>query len=370
MKDFDLSGLTLVMPTFNRPKFAERAIKFWSATNVNLIVLDGSKDPMPASLIDFLPTSITYQHLQLGWTERILLGAEQSNTPYTALVSDDEFYLPNSIVECMNELEADSELVSVIGHVIRFKQSSKEFFYRRDYKNFTTADVCENDPIERVANHLFPYRMTSLWAITRTSVFIKNALVAQKCLKLPNASSFELGFEISNSYQGKSKVLPVLHWMRSSENPPLWNTKTVSVNEWWPIGKESENFMKTAEEVEQILTGRCIVNLQLASESILYLGINSYCKNEIQKSILVEKRIQTSFRKLKKRIRTSFRKLIGLLVMDYKIYNIKNSVAKLINLKILEDRWMNLPSVLESLSADGIEFCEDALSLTLRVLSE
>jgi hypothetical protein len=259
----------------------------------------------------------------------------------------------------MNELEADSELVSVIGHVIRFKQSSKELFYRRDYKNFTTADVCENDPIERVANHLFPYRMTSLWAIIRTSAFIKNALVAQKCSKLSNASSFELGFEISNSYQGKSRVLPVLHWMRSSENPPLWNTKTVSVNEWWPIEKESENFMKIAEEVDQILTGQCIVNLQLVSKSILYLGINSYCKNEIQKSILVERRI-----------RTSFRKLIGLLVTDYKIYNIKNSVAKLINLKILEDRWMNLPSVLESLSADGIEFCEDALSLTLRVLSE
>ena len=345
------------MPTYNRPKYAERAIKFWGSTNVNLIVLDGSKDPMPTSLINFLPTNIMYQHLQLGWTERILLGAKQSNTPYTALVSDDEFYLPNSILECLNELETNSELISVIGHVIRFTLSSNELYFRRDYKNFADADVCEDDPIERVAKHLLPYRMTSLWAIIRTDAFIKNALVAQECSRLPNASSFELGFEIANSYQGKSRVLPVLHWMRSSENPPNWNTETISTYRWWPAGKLSEDFIKTATAVEQILTGRRISKLEPISDSILYSGINSYCKNELQKSISKERRI-----------RTLVRKLIGLLVKDYQIYNVKNSLAKLINLKILKDRWMHLPSVLETLDVDGIKFSEDAIYLTLKAI--
>ena len=345
------------MPTYNRPKYAERAIKFWGSTNVNLIVLDGSKDPMPTSLINFLPTNIMYQHLQLGWSERILLGAKQSNTPYTALVSDDEFYLPNSIVECLNELETNTELISVIGHVIRFILSSNELYFRRDYKNFADADVCEDDPIERVAKHLFPYRMTSLWAIIRTDAFIKNALVAQECSRLPNASSFELGFEIANSYQGKSRVLPVLHWMRSSENPPNWNTETISTYRWWPAGKLSEDFIKTATAVEQILTGRRISKLEPISDSILYSGINSYCKNELQKSISKERRI-----------RTLVRKLIGLLVKDYQIYNVKNSLAKLINLKILKDRWMHLPSVLETLDVDGIKFSEDAIYLTLKAI--
>lgn len=359
MNDFDLSKLTLVMPTYNRTKYAERAIKFWGSTNVNLIVLDGSKDKMPSSLIDFLPKNITYQHLQLGLTERILLGAKQSNTLYTALVSDDEFYLPNSIVECINELETNSELISVIGHVIRFKLSSKELYFMRDYINFGDADVFENNPIERVENHLFPYRMTSLWAIIRTNAFIKNALVAQECSRLPNASSFELGFEIANSYQGKSRVLPVLHWMRSSENPPNWDTDTISTYGWWPAGKQSEDFIKTAITVEQILTGRSIPNPEPISDSILYLGFNSYCRNELKKSITTERRI-----------RTPVRKLIGLLVKDYQIYNIKNSLAKFINLKMLRDRWMNLHSVLETLDVDRIAFSEDSLSYTLKAIGE
>ncbi len=359
MNDFNLSRLTLVMPTYNRPKYAERAIKFWGSTNVNLIVLDGSKDPIPTSLTDFLPTNITYQHLQLGWTERILVGAKQSNTPYTALVSDDEFYLPNSIVECLNELESNSELISVIGHVIRFKLSSNKLYFHRDYKNFADADVCQDNPIERVANHLFPYRMTSLWAIIRTSAFIKNALVAQECSRLPNASSFELGFEIANSYQGKSRVLPILHWMRSSENPPNWNTETISTHRWWPAGKQSEDFIKKAIAVEQILTGRRISKIEPIADSILYSGINSYCKNELRKSISTGRRF-----------RTSVRKLIGLLMKDHQIYNIKNSLAKLMNMKILKDRWMDLPSVLETLDVDGIKFSEDAISLTLKVISE
>jgi glycosyltransferase domain-containing protein len=347
------------MPTYNRPRYAERAIKFWGSTNINLIVLDGSKDPMPTSLINFLPTNITYQHLQLGWTERILLGAKQSNTPFTALVSDDEFYLPNSIAECLNELEANSELISVIGHVIRFTLTSNELYFRRDYKNFADADVCEVNPIERVTNHLLPYRMTSLWAIIRTDAFIKNALVAHECSRLPNASSFELGFEIANSYQGKSRVLPVLHWMRSSENPPNWNTETISTHRWWPTGKLSDDFIKIATEVEQILTGRRISKIEPITDSILYLGIDSYCKNELKKSSST-----------KRRIRIWVRKLIGLLFKDYQIYKVKNLFAKLINLKILEVQWTNLPSVLETLEVDGIKFSEDAISLTLKAIGK
>ena len=342
------------MPTYNRPKYAERAIKFWSSTNVNLIVLDGSKDSMPTSLIDFIPTNITYQHLQLGWTERILLGAKQSNTPYTALVSDDEFYLPNSIVECINELETDSELISVIGHVIRFKLSSKELYFMRDYKNFADADVFENNPIKRVENHLFPYRMTSLWAIIRTNAFIKNALVAQECSRLPNASSFELGFEIANSYQGKSRVLPVLHWMRSSENPPNWNTETISTYGWWPAGKQSEDFIKTAIAVEQILTGYLIKNSAQTPGSILFVGFDSYSKNKRAK--LTQGR---------NRIRPIIRKVIGLGFNDAKIYNIKNRMAKVLNLQFLDDRWLDLPTLLNALHSDGIQASEDFMQSIL-----
>jgi len=172
----------------------------------------------------------------------------------------------------------------------------------------------------------------------------------QECSRLPNASSFELGFEIANSYQGKSRVLPVLHWIRSSENPPNWNTETISIYEWWPSGKQSEDFIKTATTVEQILTGYPIKNPDQMFKSVLFVGIDSYCKN--QRRELAQKR---------NRIRLVIRKIIGLGFSDARVYNIKNRMAKFLNLQFLDDRWLELPALLDSLNSQGIKASEDSL---------
>ena len=137
--------------------------------------------------------------------------------------------------------------------------------------------------------------------------------------------------------------------MRSSENPPNWNTETISTYGWWPTGKQSEDFIKTAIAVEQILTGRRIVNSDSISNSILYLGIESLLRNENKKVI---GRIE---------IRKIIRRILGLKVSDATIYRFKNLVAQFLNLKALDDRWIPVKEVLKSLSTDEIDFSEECL---------
>jgi hypothetical protein len=119
--DFDLSAITLVMPTYNRHRYVERSINFWQSKNINLVILDGSKTPLNRKTTNSIPKNIQYFNIQTSWTERILTGAQLSNTPYTALINDAEFYLPASIANCIEELNNNNELVSVIGNVIKFK---------------------------------------------------------------------------------------------------------------------------------------------------------------------------------------------------------------------------------------------------------
>ena len=85
------------MPTYNRQNYALRAIRFWSGTEVQLIVIDGSPEPISKDIVKDFPDNIRYISDSSSWTNRMKLGSEKCSTEYSALISDDEFYLPSSL---------------------------------------------------------------------------------------------------------------------------------------------------------------------------------------------------------------------------------------------------------------------------------
>jgi len=362
--DFDLSALTLIMPTYNRHEYAERSINFWESKNVNLIILDGSKIPLKRKMTDSIPKNIQYFNVQKGWTERILMGAQLSSTTYTALINDDEFYLPASLANCIEELNKNDELVSVIGNVIKFKKLNKKIFFMRAYTNFNGAKVSEKDPIERVINHLNPYAMTSLFAISRTNVFIKSAMVAHECSHLPFTASFELGFEIANSFQGRSKVLPVLHWLRSTENPPSWNAKPISAENWLEFIETDPLFDTTSKNVQKILTGKPL-NVSQTSETILFIGIESYFKNRLGESVMKWKLFRRASRKIARKL---IRRTIGLVISESDIYGLINKFLIFSKIRILKNRWVPVSTIINDLYKDGIYVSKDSLQDVLEAI--
>lgn len=356
-KAFNLSELTLVMPTYNRPKFAERAILFWAKTNVNLIILDGSKIPLEGRITNLLPDNIRYHNIQKSWTERILLGAQTSTTPYTALVSDDEFYLPDSLEACMLELNKDKELVSVIGHVLKFRVIGKDVFFMRAYKDFSLADVSSNIPLERVMNHLNPYNMSSLFAVCKTDVFLNNSLVAHECSDLPLPASFELGFEIANSFQGKSKVLPILYWLRSTENPPAWNSKTISTADLLQDVLKDPDFTVIASNVQKILNFE-IAESDQVSETILYTGLNSYLLHILNKR---NEKWRKPIRALRRMVKVFLIKTIRSLISEGRIYGLRYWLSIHFKLSMFKMNWEPIPNQLSLLHQEGIFVSEHSL---------
>jgi glycosyltransferase domain-containing protein len=276
---YDLTDLTLIMCTYNRPEYAKRAINFWAKQEINLIVLDGSTDSLANDFISSLPPRVLYMHSQLDWLNRMLLGANLSKTAFTSLISDDEYYLPESLSSCIETLRENSELVSVIGNAIGFKVMQGKVYFKRQYTEFNSSQVTAEVALERVTSHFNPYRMTSLFAVVRTPNFIKNVMVANVSSRLPGAATFELGFELANSFQGQSRVIPVLHWLRSAENPPVHNSERIKVSSWLDIQKHSALFLDVSSQINQILG---INSAQSSSyeNSILYSGLLSYAANE------------------------------------------------------------------------------------------
>jgi hypothetical protein len=152
----------------------------------------------------------------------------------------------------------------------------------------------------RVQKHLHPYRVTSLYAVTRTDCFRKNIAVADICSRFPNSASFEVGFEIANAYQGEIIVLPIVSWLRSNENPPNWNSKTVSIYDWWSEEKDSESFFDAATLVQDVLDSEINLQLNDRSRTILHNGFEAYSRNQEKVTLSRSSRVKL---KLKKRIR-------------------------------------------------------------------
>jgi glycosyltransferase domain-containing protein len=295
----NLSSLTLLMPTFNRSKYAKRAINFWANTNVNLIVIDGSDYPLNSAFAKNLPTNVNYIHNHDSWIDRMLLGSSLSKTPFTMLISDDEFYLPNALNLLIDELNKNYEINSVTGLAVAFYPFANSIYFRRIYQTFKEASVSLDNPQKRVEFHMSPYAMTSLWAMNRTHIFKKNIQVAKICTSLPDPASFELGFEISNSYQGKSKVLPVVSWLRSMENSPNWNTKLIRTHIWWKDRFESNDLITTSNTVELLLKSKKDFKENI-EEQILYVGLKQYTSNFDlnEKSIVNNHFIRKLFKKI------------------------------------------------------------------------
>ena len=282
-KFFGLNNLTLLMPTFNRQRYAKRAMDFWSNTDVNLIVLDGSPNPIEPEFTNKLSKQIKYIQNQESWIDRIVFGSNLSETTYTMLICDDEFYLPSALKLLISELNLNRHINTAAGLAVAFYPYANTLFFRRIYREFKDASVQLDDPIERVVHHMKPYAVTSLYGMNRTQVFRKNIEVAKIWSVLPDPASFELGFEIANSYQGKTKVLPVISWLRSMENPPIWNTKAMQTHTWW-IDRDNDQELKNASSAtETALRLRGDYNGEL-EEQVLYIGLSRYVLNFVQSS--------------------------------------------------------------------------------------
>jgi glycosyltransferase domain-containing protein len=278
-----LNNLTLLMPTFNRQRYAKRAIDFWSNTDVNLIVLDGSPNPIESEFTSKLSKQINYIQNQESWIDRIVLGSNLSETTYTMLICDDEFYLPSALKLLIRELNLNKHINTVTGLAVAFYPYANTLFFRRIYREFKNASVQLDDPIKRVVHHMKPYAVTSLYGMNRTQVFRKNIEVAKICSILPDPASFELGFEIANSYQGKTKVIPVISWLRSMENPPIWNTKAIQTHTWWIDRDNDQDLENASSATETALRLRGDYNNEL-EEQVLYIGLSRYVCNFVQNS--------------------------------------------------------------------------------------
>ena len=231
-----LADLTLVIPAYNRPAYLERQIDFWSATDVQLCILDGSKESAPQSLINRMGPNVYYRHLPIGFNERLVMACDLVQTKYVALLGDDELYSAHGLSDCIKTLEADSRLIACVGRAMYFYQRDGQIFGNQVYEKSENLVHSFGSDIDRLNESLVdiergPYL---LYGLFKSSEWKKTVQVSYG-RKYSSGYVYELAFHLIATLLGPTRMVESLVWMRSGENPAMSSdavNRKIGIGEW------------------------------------------------------------------------------------------------------------------------------------------
>ena len=231
-----LDNVTLVIPAYNRPAYLERQIDFWSATDVHLCILDGSKESAPQSLIDRMGPNVYYRHLPIGFNERLVMACDLVQTKYVALLGDDEIYAPHGLQDCIDTLEADSRLVACVGRTMYFFERDGEIMGNQVYEKSENLVHSFDSDIERLNESLSDVERSPylLYGLFRTSEWKKTVRVSYG-RKYASGYVYEFAFHLIATLLGPSQMVESIVWMRSGENQAMSSdavNRKIGMGEW------------------------------------------------------------------------------------------------------------------------------------------
>jgi glycosyltransferase domain-containing protein len=286
-----LKKLTIVIPTFNRQDYLIRNMSYWSNREAKIIIIDGSIKSIPQKTIKNFGLNIQYIHYPAPMIQRIDKSRSLIKTEYVALLGDDEFFLTDGLLASIKELDRDPSLVACMGRALGFinykKNLIKGFFVYTSFKNYCVSADKSSD---RMKDHMKNYAPSTIYSVVRAREW-KAAFEASSLHEFPVYGAVEIQFELAMSYFGKSKIIPVLHWLRSFEQEPIRENLTNDVSldtrnkfyDWWLSSENYSNREKFIQITSRVLAkyNNRKVN-QVAQEVKRALDI--YSKTHIKKT--------------------------------------------------------------------------------------
>lgn len=210
--NLSLSNLTICIFTYERKQDLERLVKYWSSTDVKVIILDASNQP--AKIVN--SKSLKYFHTpNIPLHKRLLKFSEVIETKYILLSPDDDFFALEGIGKTLKFLDNNSEFSSAQGLRVRFFDFPN-FHWIPDYVKQMRLNFVEEDKIERL--HKMASSMHYIYSIINTTDFTKIV----KCFYNVNtekrdAQAFvELIFNYTLPVLGKHIILPVFYSARKA----------------------------------------------------------------------------------------------------------------------------------------------------------
>ena len=226
----NLSDITIIIPSYGRPKYAYRALKYWAQFEVDLHLVDGSDNPITNISETIKNPKTRYHHINiLSEVDRIKKILPLIKTKYTILSADDDFLLPESLSKCLAEIKKEDDIISCYGQTLSFYkyENTTKFFYT-DYKLNNYKNISDNAN-ERINKRMKDYVPSIIYSLMPTDIF-KNIFDVEDFHKFKFYASLELRATLLVDYYGKSKTINDLLVLRNKDESPAKgrNNKNIS----------------------------------------------------------------------------------------------------------------------------------------------
>jgi len=231
----ELSRLDVVVPTYNRQKYALRLMRYWSGTGARLLVLDGSDQAIEPEHLAGLERNVEYVHLPVSYQERFRHAVGLVSREFQMMMSDDELYLPSAVAAAIKHLDEHPEQWGATGRVVRFYCKNANVIgeeWYTGYGNYPDRALTV-DQVERARSFEVPHyamlgvirgdHWRDLWSI-----------IFRHDYTCPYA--YEAMFHMTAPYIGITWVIDELLWLRSAETEEnvssSWDRR-MTLHEWF-----------------------------------------------------------------------------------------------------------------------------------------
>lgn len=226
-----LNKITIIVPTFNRPLFLLRLLKFYKSYgfSMKMLILDSSSDVLGQDELQDLLTNkkISYQKfnpdIYISQVHKITKGLKNILTPYSVVCADDDFIVPSAIEKCVVFLEKNPDYSVVQGlycrHSLKRRKNGKvKFDWVPAYYN--AKSLTSDNPSERLKFHLSNYNTPTFYGVHRTNTL---RFLHRESLKTAfHGRMSEVLLTALTLIYGKMKILPIFY---SSREPGTSSTE-------------------------------------------------------------------------------------------------------------------------------------------------
>lgn len=237
-----LSLVTIVVFTRSHSEFAVRHADFWSGKEPTLLILDNGDRRWDDETISRHTSNVHYFHDPGGYYRQMKMAADFVTTKYAVLIDDDNMLVPEGLEACILSLQANDELIAVMGQAAVMRYWRGRVILEPCYSQNLNFSNTSNNIQERIWNKLNPYRTTGWYAVQRSQVFrsllhmVSNVSEESSC---PYVA--ELSLEMGLVLLGSTTTIPNLTVLRSTENPPEdEHLRRMTFQSWW-LQKEFRN---------------------------------------------------------------------------------------------------------------------------------
>jgi glycosyltransferase domain-containing protein len=207
-------GLTVVMPTYNRPEHCAAQLRFLKSCDLrHAVIVADSSDPAPAARVRSACAGIAnYRHYGSDIIDKFLSAVRAVDTVFAVLVPDDDVTFPHAIDGALTFLRQHPDYAAAHGYTLQFGMHGQSVDIHRVCTFVPSID--QADPLERVF-HLMRRYQPFLWAVFRREVLISALEAARPYAAVPICQ--ELAFMNTAVVQGKVALLPMIYAMRGAE---------------------------------------------------------------------------------------------------------------------------------------------------------